>query len=141
MSAKADWIVVAGFLLVLLGGLRIFIMMRSTDTRNVNALPTDSRTLLRAHSPAFPNSRLPMRISLYAGVVLLITGLLLEFRQPVSTRCRGNTGLYYSPRFRLRHAGWHRLSNGLQVGCVLGRPNQLHNVAISFLRARSLQGY
>ena len=82
MSAKADWIVVAGFLLVLLGGLRIFIMMRSTDTRNVNALPTDSRTLLRAHSPAFPNSRLPlaMRISLYAGVVLLIAGLLLEFR-------------------------------------------------------------
>jgi uncharacterized membrane protein len=40
MSAKADWIVVAGFLLVVLGAsLRIFIMMRSTDTRPVNALP------------------------------------------------------------------------------------------------------
>ena len=40
MSAKADWIVVAGFLLVGLGGsLRIFIMMRSADTRPVNALP------------------------------------------------------------------------------------------------------
>ncbi|HEX8801337.1 MAG TPA: hypothetical protein VF772_22120 [Terriglobales bacterium] len=83
MSAKADWIVVAGFLLVVLGGsLRIFIMMRSADTRPVNALPRDSRTLMRAYSTAFPNSRLPlaMRISLYAGVVLLIAGLLLEFR-------------------------------------------------------------
>ena len=61
---------------------RIFIMMRSTDTRPVNALPWDSRTLMGAYSPAFPNSSLSlaMRISLYAGVVLLITGLLLEFR-------------------------------------------------------------
>ena len=83
MSAKADWIVVAGFLLALLGvSLRIFIMMRSTDTRPVNGLPRDSRTLLRTFSTAFPNSWLPlaMRISLYAGVALLIMGLLLEFR-------------------------------------------------------------
>ena len=82
MSAKADWIVAAGFLLVVLGGsLRIFIMMRSADTRPVNAL-RDSRILMRAYSTAFPNSRLPlaMRISLYAGVVLVIAGLLLEFR-------------------------------------------------------------
>ena len=50
MSAKADWIVVAGFLLVVLGGsLRIFIMMRSADTRPVNAL-RDSRILMRAYS-------------------------------------------------------------------------------------------
>jgi uncharacterized membrane protein len=83
MSAKADWIVVAGFLLVVLGAsLRIFIMMRSSDTRATNALPTDSRTLMRAYSTAFPNSRLAlvMRFSLYLGVVLLIAGLLLEFR-------------------------------------------------------------
>jgi hypothetical protein len=55
MSAKADWIVVAGFLLVVLGAsLRIFVMMRSTDTRVVNALPRDSRTLCAPtaqHSP------------------------------------------------------------------------------------------
>ena len=83
MSAKADWIVVAGFLLVVLGAsLRIFIMMRSTDTRPVNALLRDSRTLMRAYNTAFPNSRLPlaMPISLYAGVVPLIAGMLLEFR-------------------------------------------------------------
>ena len=83
MSAKADWIVVAGFLLVVLGGsLRIFIMMRSTYTCPVNALPRDSRTLMGAYSPAFPHRRLrlAMRISLYPGVVLSIAGLLLEFR-------------------------------------------------------------
>ena len=93
--------------MVLPASLRIFIKMRSTGTRPVNALPRDSRTLMRAYNTAFPNSRLPlaMPISLYAGVVLLIAGLLLEFRyEPVSMRCRGNTGLYYSPRFRLRHA-------------------------------------
>jgi len=83
MSAKADWIVVAGFLLVVLGAsLRIFILMRSTDTRPVNGLPRDSRTLMRVYSTAFPNSRLPlaMRISLYLGLVLLIAGVWLEFR-------------------------------------------------------------
>ena len=83
MSAKADWIVVAGFLLVVLGAsLRIFILMRSTDTRPVNGLPGDSRTLMRVYSTAFPNSRLPlaMRISLYLGLVLLIAGVWLEFR-------------------------------------------------------------
>ena len=83
MSAQADWIVVAGFLLVVLGAsLRIFITMRSGDTRPVNALPMDSRTLMRTYSTAFSNSRLTlaMRISLYAGAVLLIAGLLLEFR-------------------------------------------------------------
>ena len=82
MSAKADWIVVGGFLLVVLSALRIFIMMRSTYTCPVNALPRDSRTLMGAYSPAFPHRRLrlAMRISLYPGVVLSIAGLLLEFR-------------------------------------------------------------
>jgi protein-S-isoprenylcysteine O-methyltransferase Ste14 len=83
MSTQADWIVVAGFLLAAFGmALRILIMMRSSDTRPVNALPKDSRGLVRTYRTAFPKSRLPlaMRISLYAGVVLLIAGLLLEFR-------------------------------------------------------------
>jgi protein-S-isoprenylcysteine O-methyltransferase Ste14 len=83
MSTQADWIVVAGFLLAAFGvALRIFIMMRSSDTRPVNALPKDSRNLMRDYSSAFPRSRLPlaMQVSLYAGLVLLIAGLLLEFR-------------------------------------------------------------
>ena len=57
MRAKADWIVVDGFLLVVLGASpRIFIMMRSTDTRPVDALPRDSRTLMRAYSTSFPTA-------------------------------------------------------------------------------------
>jgi hypothetical protein len=83
MSTQADWIVAAGFLLTAFGvALRIFIMMRSSDTRLVNGFPRDSRSLLRAYNTTFPKSRLPlvMRISLYAGVVLLIAGLILEFR-------------------------------------------------------------
>lgn len=83
MSTQADWIVVAGFLLTAFGvALRIFIMMRSSDTRTVSASAKDSHSLMRTYSTVFPKSRLPlaMRISLYAGVVLLIAGLLLEFR-------------------------------------------------------------
>jgi len=83
MSTKADWIVVAGFLLAIFGlSLRIFIMMRSADTHPVDASLKGSRATLHAYSAAFPKSRLPllMRTSLYTGVVLLIIGLLIEFR-------------------------------------------------------------
>ena len=83
MSTQADWLVVAGFLLTASGvALCIFMMMRSSDTRPVNTLPKDSRSLMGAYGAAFPQSKLPlaMRISLYAGVVLLIAGVLLEFR-------------------------------------------------------------
>jgi protein-S-isoprenylcysteine O-methyltransferase Ste14 len=83
MSTLSDWMVVAGFLLAAFGvALRVFIMMRSSDTRSVNVSPNASRNLMRDYSSAFPTSSLPvaMRISLYAGVLLLIAGLLLEFR-------------------------------------------------------------
>ena len=83
MSAKADWIVVAGFLLAMFGlSLRIFMMMRSSDTHAVDASPKPSRVTLRSYNTAFPKSRLPllMRTSLYTGVVLLIVGLFIEFR-------------------------------------------------------------
>jgi hypothetical protein len=83
MNGKADWIVVVGFLLAIFGvALRIFIMMRSSETRPVNVAPKASHSLVRDFNSAFPKSRLPllMQISLYAGVVLLIAGLLLEFR-------------------------------------------------------------
>jgi len=83
MTSKADWIVVAGFLLATIGVfLRIFIMMRSSDAYPANAAQPGGLNLLRAFSTAFPKSRLPvaMWISLTAGLVLLIAGLLLEFR-------------------------------------------------------------
>jgi len=82
MSTQADWIVVAGFLLAAVGVcLRVFMMMRSSDARPVNAPANHPRGLMSTYSTTFPKSRLPlaMRISLYAGVVLLIAGLLLEF--------------------------------------------------------------
>ena len=83
MTTTADWMLVAGFLLALFGLLlRIFMMMRSSDTHPVNMLPKDSRSPMRAYIALFPKSRLrlAMRISLYVGLVLLIAGLLLEFR-------------------------------------------------------------
>jgi hypothetical protein len=83
MSTQADWIVAAGFVLAAFGvALRVFILMRSSDTRPVNASPRKSRNGMGAYNTAFPKSKLPlaMRISLYSGVALLIAGLWLEFR-------------------------------------------------------------
>lgn len=83
MSTKADWIVVAGFLLVMTGvGLRVVMMMRSSDARPANVTPLAGGDLVRAYRMANPSSWLPriMWTSLCAGVVLLIAGFLLEFR-------------------------------------------------------------
>jgi hypothetical protein len=82
MTTKADWIVVAGFVLAVVGVvLRILMMMRASDTRSANGAAT-GRDLLHSYGAAFPKSRLPlaMWISLSLGLVLLIAGLLLELR-------------------------------------------------------------
>jgi hypothetical protein len=82
VTTKADWIVVAGFVLAVLGViLRILMMMRASDARGANA-PATGRQLLRSYNAAFPKSRLPlaMWISLSLGLVLLLAGLLLELR-------------------------------------------------------------
>ena len=53
MNAKADWIVVAGFLLALFGvALRIIIMMRSSDARATNLTPLAGGNLVRAYRAA-----------------------------------------------------------------------------------------
>jgi hypothetical protein len=83
MNSKADWIVVAGFLLGAVGvALRIFIMMRSSDAHPANATPKAGRELLRSYGAAHPKSRLTlaMWVSISAGLILLIAGFLLEFR-------------------------------------------------------------
>lgn len=83
MSAKADWIVVAGFLLALCGvALRILIMMRSSDARAANLTPLAGGNLVRAYRAANPGSWLPriMWASVFTGLVLLVAGFLLEFR-------------------------------------------------------------
>ena len=83
MNARADWMVVAGFLLAAVGvGLRIFMMMRSSDLYPAAAAAKGGRELLRSYRNSFPKSRLPiaMWISLGVGLIMLIAGLLLEFR-------------------------------------------------------------
>jgi len=83
MGSKADWMVVAGFLLAATGVvLRVFMMMRSSDAHPVHVAAKGGRELLRSYSATFPKSRIPlaMLVSLGVGLVLLIAGLLLEMR-------------------------------------------------------------
>jgi len=83
MNSTADWIVVAGFLMAVLGvALRTLIMMRSSDAHPANAPSLTGGDLVRAYRVTNPRSGLPsmMWASLSAGLVLLIAGLLLEFR-------------------------------------------------------------
>lgn len=83
MSSKADWMVVTGFLLAATGMvLRVFMMMRSSDTHPVHVAAKGGRELLRSYSATFPKSRVPLAMltSLSVGLVLLIAGLLLEMR-------------------------------------------------------------
>jgi ABC-type spermidine/putrescine transport system permease subunit I len=82
MNSKVDWMVVAGFLLTVLGVvLRTVLMMRSSDAKPANVMTT-GREMLRSYSTVFPRSRLPvvMWTSLSIGMVLLIAGVLLELR-------------------------------------------------------------
>jgi len=82
VTTQADWIVVAGFVLAMLGVvLRILMMMRASDARPAGAAAT-GRELLHSYGVAFPTSRLPMAmwISLSLGLALLIAGFLLEMR-------------------------------------------------------------
>jgi hypothetical protein len=83
VGSKADWLVVAGFLLALVGlALRIVMMMRSSDAHLAGVASKGGRELLRSYHVTFPKSRLPlaMWIALSVGLIMLIAGLLLEFR-------------------------------------------------------------
>jgi hypothetical protein len=83
MGSKADWMVVAGFLLAATGVvLRVFMMMRSSDAYPAHVAAKGGRELLRSYSTTFPKSRIPLAMltSLSLGLVLLIAGLLLEMR-------------------------------------------------------------
>jgi hypothetical protein len=83
VTSKADWIVVAGFLLAVLGfALRIVIMMRSSDALPANLPAKAGHDLLRNYNTSYPKSHilLFMWTALSLGMVLLIAGLLLEFR-------------------------------------------------------------
>jgi uncharacterized protein (DUF2252 family) len=83
MNSTADWMVVVGFVLTLTGiTLRVVVMMRSSDLNPATSSPLVGRALVRAYRAAKPSSKLPwvMWLSISAGLVLLIAGMLLEFR-------------------------------------------------------------
>ena len=83
MTSTADWMVVAGFLLCVLGvALRVTIMMRSSDALPANATRLSESNLVRAYRTIKPRGGLPLAMwtSISTGLILLIAGLLLEFR-------------------------------------------------------------
>lgn len=82
MTSTADWLVVAGFLLCVSGVvLRIVIMMRSSAVIRADASPLGEKKMGRLYRPD-PKSRLPvvMWTSISVGLILLLAGVLLEFR-------------------------------------------------------------
>ena len=83
MTSGADWLVVAGFALAVLGfALRLVMMMRASDAHPVGATAKQGRELLRSYRTTFPKSRLPMAmwIALALGLITLVIGLLLHFQ-------------------------------------------------------------
>lgn len=83
MTSTADWIVVAGFLLAIVGlALRVVMMMRSSDAHPANVAAKAGHELLRTYGSSYPRSRMPllMWIALTLGLILLVAGILLEFR-------------------------------------------------------------
>jgi hypothetical protein len=83
MIAKADWMVVGGFILAVSGvALRIVMMMRASDAHPAHLAAVGGRHLLRSYRTTFTKSRLPLAMwtSLGLGLVMLIAGVLLELR-------------------------------------------------------------
>ena len=82
MTSSADWLVVAGFALAVLGFALRIVMMRASDAHPAGATTKKGRELLRSHRSLYPKSRLPiaMWIAFSVGLILLIAGLLLQFR-------------------------------------------------------------
>ena len=83
MNSASDWMVTAGFLLALTGlALRIIVMMQASNAASASSTRLAGRDLVRAYRVAKPSSKLPMLIwaTISAGLILLIAGMLLEFR-------------------------------------------------------------
>ncbi len=81
MANAATWLIVLGFLLLVLGFvLRTFLMMRSSDASPAGGGALHGRDLLRQHRVLFPQSPIPllMRSALLSGVLLLIVGVSIE---------------------------------------------------------------
>jgi len=78
----ANWLFIAGFVLLVLGFiLRTVMMMRSSDATVAGARVLHGRELLRQYRYSFPRSLAPMltRSILVGGTVLLLAGLASQF--------------------------------------------------------------
>ena len=84
MQAVSDWMVVAGFFLILAGvWLRVTLMMRANDAVPADGTPLVAHAAVASFRAANPASKLPlvMWLAIAAGFLLLIAGFLLQLRQ------------------------------------------------------------
>ena len=83
MATAATWLIVVGFLLLVLGLiLRTVIMMMSSDATPEGRM-LHGRELRAQYTRVFPRSSTPRnsRVALIAGAVLLLIGIGLEIRR------------------------------------------------------------
>ena len=79
---KANWLIIAGFVLLVLGFvLRTVMMMRASDATGPEARVLHGRELLRQYRARFPHSATPLltRSILVGGTVIMLAGLAVEF--------------------------------------------------------------
>jgi hypothetical protein len=78
----ANWLIIAGFVLLVLGFiLRTVMMMRASDAAPPQGPVLHGRELLRQYRSAFPHSATPLltRSILIGGAVIMLVGLAAEF--------------------------------------------------------------
>ena len=82
MTSTATWLIVAGFVLLVVGVvLRTIVMMRSSDATAADARPLHGQELVAQYRRLFPKRSAPLvtRWFLVSGTVLLLAGLGVEF--------------------------------------------------------------
>ena len=78
----ANWLIIAGFVLLVLGFiLRTVMMMRASDAAPPQGRVLHGRELLQQYRSTFPHSATPLvtRSILVGGIVIILAGLAAEF--------------------------------------------------------------
>jgi len=81
--AAANWLIIAGIVLAMLGiMLRTIMMMRSSDAISTQGRAMYGRELLQEYRRSFPQSAMPLitRSCLIVGTVFLLAGVALALR-------------------------------------------------------------
>jgi hypothetical protein len=82
MASTATWLIIIGFVLLVVGAvLRTVMMMRSSDATSAHARPLHGRELVAQYRRLYPKRSTPLvtRWFLISGTVLLLAGLGVEF--------------------------------------------------------------